>query len=165
MNDDALAASLAAHLDALTFADRSTDEVTALLVDAVAAWGEAHGFRVYRRAASVVPLPAPYQNRHSVVDVAFARPAARPVVIEVDRTDRRRTVEKLLAEADAGRVALWVRWGPGPFAVPPAPVRLVTCEVAVRNHRHSRLPARPAPQHSAPAGAAAEPVELPLIAD
>ncbi|MET7968394.1 hypothetical protein [Micromonospora sp. NPDC005305] len=165
MNDDALAASLAANLDALTFADRSTDEVTALLVDAVAAWGTAQGFRVYRRATSVVPLPAPYQNRHSVVDVAFARPAAHPVVIEVDRTDRRRTVQKLLAEAAAGRVALWVRWGPGPFAVPPAPVRLVTCEVAVRNHRHSRLPARPAPQHSAPAGAAADPVELPLIAD
>jgi hypothetical protein len=41
VNDDALAASLAAHLDRLTFVDRSTDEVTALLVDAVAAWGEA----------------------------------------------------------------------------------------------------------------------------
>ncbi|MGW5667350.1 hypothetical protein [Micromonospora sp. NPDC003776] len=165
MNDDELAASLAAHLGRLTFVDRSTDEVTALLVDAVAAWGEAQGFRVYRRAASVVPLPAPYQDRHSVVDVACARPAGRPVVIEVDRTDRRRTVEKLLAEADAGRVALWVRWGPGPFTPPPAPIRLVTCEVAVRHHRHSRLPSRPAPHHSPPASTAVEAVELPLIAD
>ncbi|WBB68311.1 hypothetical protein [Micromonospora sp. WMMD812] len=165
MNDDALAASLTAHLSRLTFVDRSTRDVTTLLVEAVAAWGEAHGFRVYRRAASVVPLPAPYQDRHSVVDVAFARPAGRPIVVEVDHTDRRRTVEKLLAEADAGRVALWVRWGPGPFAAPPAPIHLVTCEVAVRNHRHSRLPARAAPQHSAPAGATAEPVELPLDTD
>ncbi|MER7444605.1 hypothetical protein [Micromonospora avicenniae] len=162
MDDDALAASLAAHLARLTFVDRSTAEVTALLVDAVAGWGEAQGFRVYRRAASVVPLPAPYQDRHSVVDVACARTGARPVVIEVDRTDRRRTVEKLLAECDAGRVALWVRWGPGPFATPPPPIRLVACEVAVRHHRHSRLPPRPAPQHSAPASAPAEPVELPL---
>lgn len=165
MNDDELATSLAAHLGRLTFVDRSTDEVTALLVDAVAAWGEAQGFRVYRRAASVVPLPAPCQNRHSVVDVACARPAGRPVVIEVDRTDRRRTMEKLLAEADAGRVALWVRWGPGAFAAAPAPIRLVTCEVAVRHHRHSRLPSRPAPHHSAPASTVVEPVKLPLTAE
>lgn len=165
MNDDELAISLAAHLGRLTFVDRSTDEVSTLLADAVAAWGEAQGFRVYRRAASVVPLPAPYQNRHSVVDVACARPAGRPVVIEVDRTDRQRTVEKLLAEADAGRVALWVRWGPGPFAPPPRPIRLVTCEVAVRHHRHSRLPTRPAPHHSTSTSTAAKAVELPLIAD
>ncbi|OKI53798.1 hypothetical protein [Micromonospora sp. CB01531] len=165
MNDDELAASLAAYLGRLTFVDRSTDEVTALLVDAVAAWGESQGFRVYRRATSVVPLPAPYQHRHSIVDVACARPAGRPIVIEVDRTDRRRTVEKLLAEAGAGRVALWVRWGPGPFAAPPTPIRLVTCEVAVRNHRHSQLSAPPAPQHSAPGRRSGQPVELPFTAD
>lgn len=148
--DDALAASLTAHLDRLRFVDRSTDEVTALLVDAVVGWGEGQGFVVYRRATSVVPLAAPYQNRHSIVDVACARPNGRPIVVEVDRTERRRTQEKLLAEADAGRVALWVRWGPGLFAPPPPPIRLVPCEVAVRNHRHSRAPARPAPPHSTP---------------
>jgi hypothetical protein len=69
------------------------------------------------------------QHRHSVVDVACARPSAPPVVVEVDRADRARTVEKLIAEAAAGRVPIWVRWGTGGFAAPPAEIHLVTFEV------------------------------------
>ena len=49
------------------------DEVTALLVDATEEWALAQGWRVYRRAASVLPLPPPYETRHSVLDLACAR--------------------------------------------------------------------------------------------
>lgn len=151
-----VAASLAAWIDGLTFVDLGAEEVTSLLVDAVAAWGRAQGWRVYLRAASVVKLPAPYQHLHSCVDVACARPAAAPVVIEVDRSDRRRSVDKLLAESAAGRVALWVRWGNGKLAAPPAPVRMVPCPVTTRaglggrGRLHSHRPAtdRPAPRHT-----------------
>jgi hypothetical protein len=155
---DRVAAVIMARIDALTFLDRTADEVTALLIDTAAEWAAGQGWRVYRRARSVVPLPPPYRHRHSTLDVACARPAGPPVVIEVDRTDRRRTLDKLLAEAAAGRVALWVRWGTGGFAAPPAPVRLVPCVVSARTgtggRRYVRLPAteRPPPPHSAAGG-------------
>ncbi|GAA0725579.1 nuclear transport factor 2 family protein [Dactylosporangium roseum] len=157
---DGLAGALAAHLDRLTFTDRTADQVTELILDAVAGWGRARGWRVYRRAASVVPLPPPYESRRSVVDVGCARTDGPPVVVEVDHSDRRRTLEKLAAEAAAGRVALWVRWGAGRFATPPAPVRLVPCRVTSRTALQGRgrvfsRPAnteRPAPAHSSVAG-------------
>ena len=145
-----IVASLAADLEAITFTDRGADEVTGLLVEAVVGWGEARGWRSYRRAASVVPLPPPYDRQHSVVDVAFARPYGPPLVVEVDHGDRRRTVDKLAAEAGAGRVAVWVRWGTGRLAVP-AGVHLVPLPVTARSgpgsqqRRYSRERDRPAP--------------------
>lgn len=164
-----VAATLGERLTALTFTDLTTEQVTALLVDTIAGWGAGQGWRVYRRAASVLPLPPPMSGQHSVVDVACARPAAPPVVIEVDHTDRRRTVDKLLAEAAAGRVAIWVRWGTRGFAAPPEPVRMVTVPVAARTaaeqgvRLHSRHPVRelPPPAHrAARMTAAGEPDDL-----
>jgi hypothetical protein len=76
-------------------------------------------------------------------------PAAPPLAIEVDQTDRKRTVEKLIAEAAAGRIPIWVRWGTGKFTVPPSPVRLVTVEVTRHpGARFSRGPALAPPTHS-----------------
>jgi hypothetical protein len=152
-----LARSLDDWLAGLTFADRSTDEVTGLLVDAVAEWAADQGWRVYRRAASVLPLPPPYDHQHSYLDVACARPDGAPIAIEIDHTDRRRTVDKLLAEAAAGRVAIWVRWGSRRFEPPPPPVAMVTCAVTSRTgpdrrrrlHSRSAGAQRSAPDHTA----------------
>jgi hypothetical protein len=150
--------SLESRLDALSFADLTADQVTARLVDEVVRWGEEQGWRVYRRAPSVFPLPAPLRG-NSVVDVACARPGAQPIVIEVDRLERQRTVDKLLAEAAAGRLAILLRWGSGPFSPPPLPVHLVVREaVRQRGHWHT-VADRPAPRHSG--AVAAEPEELP----
>src|SRR3954454_12435824 len=118
------AAALDEWLAGLTFADLSADAVTVRLIDEIAGWGAAHGWRVYRRAPSVMTLPPPLDRQHSVLDVACARPDGPPLAIEVDHSDRRRTVDKLLAEADAGRVPIWVRWGTGGFREPPPPVRM-----------------------------------------
>jgi hypothetical protein len=155
---------LARRLAALTFVGLTQDEVTGLIIDEVAAWGQEHHWRVYRRAPSVVRLPPPMDKQHSVVDVALARPAAPPVVVEVDHTDRRRTVDKLLAEAAAGRVAVWVRWGPGRITEPPPPIQLIALPVTRAQGRYSRStdPDRPAPSHSAAVAAPAEITELPL---
>jgi hypothetical protein len=153
------ARSLASRLDALTFDGLTTDQVTARLLDEVARWAEAQGWRVYRRAPSVFPLPPPLRG-NSVVDVACARPGAQPIVVEVDRLERRRTVDKLLAEAAAGRLAILVRWGSGPFEPPPLPVHLITKEaVRQRGHWHTVVADLPAPRHSG--AVAAEPEELP----
>jgi hypothetical protein len=169
-----VAASLAEWLTGLTFADQTTDEVTGRIIESVVAWAGGQGWRVYRRASSVMPLPPPYSRQHSVLDVACARPAGPPIAIEVDRADRRRTVDKLLAEAEAGRIPIWVRWGTGRFDAPPPPIQMVTCEVTSRQgwagkgRLHSRLPAndRPAPAHSFDGTGAAATVMLPIpVAD
>jgi hypothetical protein len=170
--DDAehVAASLAARLDELTFVDLTGDEATARIIDAVAAWADGNGWRVYRRAPSVVTLPPPMDRQHSVLDVACARPDAPPVVVEVDGTDRRRTVDKLIAEAQAGRVAIWVRWGTGSFTAPPGPVQMVTCVTTRRagapgqGRLHSRMPVTdlPPPPHSTAHPGTADVVALPL---
>ncbi|WSN14766.1 hypothetical protein OG792_08070 [Micromonospora sp. NBC_01699] len=152
-----IAASLAGRLAALAFVDRSQEQVTALLVEEIAAWATGRGWRVYRRAASVLPLPPPYAHRHSFLDVACARPDGPPLAVEIDRTDRRRSVEKLLAEAAAGRIPIWVRWGSRGFEPPPSPIHLVTCPVTARPgadpkaRLYSRQPVhdRPAPAHAA----------------
>lgn len=156
MDDDAarVAASLTVWLETVTFENQDADQVTDLLVAAVLAWGAAQGWRVYRRARSVAQLPPPYADRHSWVDVGIARQGQPPIVVEVDQSDRKRTLEKLQAEAAQGRVALWLRWGTGPFHTPPAPVHLVTYQVAARKDATGRrtftTPAaeRPAPVHS-----------------
>jgi hypothetical protein len=141
------ARSLAAWLTDLHFTDLTADQATARIIDAVAGWGAAQGWRVYRRAPSVFPLPPPL-NGHSVLDVACARPAAQPIAVEVDRLDRQRTVDKLLAEAAAGRLAIWVRWGSGPFRPPPLPVHLVTREAARSRGTWHTVADRPAPRHA-----------------
>ncbi|MEV0807719.1 hypothetical protein [Micromonospora sp. NPDC050200] len=162
-----LVASLGRALARLAFVDLTTDAVTARIIEAVAAWASDQGWRVYRRAPSVVPLPPPLSHQRSVLDVACARPDGPPVVVEVDHTDRRRTWDKLTAEAEAGRVAVWVRWGPGRFGAPPPPIHLVTCQVTRRNgpagRLHTRAPDsyRPPPQHSVH-GADSTAVRLPL---
>lgn len=151
---DTVAASLAARIDTLTFLDRTADEVTEVLIGAVVEWARGQNWRVYRRARSVVPLPPPLQGRFSTLDVACARPAGPPVVVEVDRTDRRRTLDKLRAEAGAGRIALWLRWGTGPIAPAEGAVRVVTCGVTGRStpggRRFDRVVVnhRPPPEHS-----------------
>jgi hypothetical protein len=109
-------------------------------------------------------------HQRSVLDVACARPDGPPIAVEIDHTDRRRTVDKLVAEAAAGRLPIWVRWGPGPFAAPEPPVRLVTVEVARhsgppghgRLHTRARVVDRPPPAHSVDGAGHAESVALPI---
>ncbi|AEV86247.1 hypothetical protein ACWT_5230 [Actinoplanes sp. SE50] len=153
--------ALTAWLERLSFTDLPEAEATARIIDAVVAWGAAQRWRVYRRAPSVVPMPPPLHG-NSVLDVACARPGgAAPIAIEVDRLDRQRTVDKLLAEAAAGRVAIWVRWGTGPFPPPPLPVHLVIREATRRSGRWHTVSGRPAPNHSGAAPVVAEAEELP----
>ena len=154
------AESLAGWLTALTFADLTADQAQARIIDAVAEWGRDRGWRVYRRAPSVFPLPPPLKG-NSVLDVACARPDGQPIAVEVDRLDRQRTVDKLLAEAAAGRLAIWVRWGAGPFTAPPLPVHLVTRAASRTRGTWHTIADVPAPRHSPAPIDAADPEELP----
>lgn len=164
-----VAASLARWLERLTFVDLTTDEVTARIIESVVAWASGEGWRVYRRAPSVMPLPPPLSRQYSVLDVACARPVGPPVAVEVDHTDRRRTMDKLVAEAGAGRIPIWVRWGTGRFVAPPRPIHMVTCEVTRRNgsaggrlHARMQVNDRPPPEHSVEGTGIAAAVALPI---
>jgi hypothetical protein len=159
---DQVASALAAHLATVTFADRGADAVTALLIDQVAAWAESLGWRVYRRAASVLRLPPPMQNQHSVLDVAVARrDGLLPLAVEVDHGHRKRTVEKLAAEGAAGRIPILVRWGGRKATEAGAPVHLIVVDVDQQpGGRFSRSRLRPPPPHSG--AATGDEVALPL---
>ncbi|WP_067500352.1 hypothetical protein [Actinoplanes sp. TFC3] len=154
---------LGPRLAALTFSDLTQAQVTTLVIDTVAAWGEGHGWRVYRRAPSVLRLPPPMDQQHSVLDVALARPDGPPIVVEVDHTHRQRTIDKLLAEAEEGRLPFWVRWGPGKIIEPPPPIILLSLAVTRSQGRYSRS-LLAAPEHSATAALTGEITELPLAA-
>jgi len=149
-----VADSLSRWIASMSFVDRDADELTELLIEAVIWWAQEEGWRAYRKARSVVALPPPFEHRHSFVDVGIARRDGQPIVVEIDRSDRKRTLEKLAAEAEQGRVALWLRWGTGAFAAPPAPVRLIPCHVEARKTADGRKvfstpPGdKPAPRHS-----------------
>lgn len=152
---EAVVADLAALLDALTFAGLEGEAVRDLLIDTVADWAAARGWKVYRRAPSVVRLPPPLERQFSCVDLGCARPDGPPVVIEVDRGHRRRTLDKLVAEAAAGRLALWIRWGTTPGEPLPPEIHLLTCpalasRAADGRRVYSRQPTdrRPAPHHT-----------------
>ncbi len=172
MSDDGerVAASLTRSLERLIFVDLTTDEVTSRIIDATAAWGRGEGWRVYLRAPSVVTLPPPRSREHSVLDVACARPVGAPVVIEIDHTDRQRTLDKLAAEAAAGRIAIWVRWGARRSVTPAPPIHLVTCDVTYRTglsgrgrlFARSASTDRPPPAHSGDHVGGASSVALPL---
>ncbi|HEX5594699.1 MAG TPA: hypothetical protein VFX61_01560 [Micromonosporaceae bacterium] len=165
-----VAASLASWLDRLTFVDLTTDEVTDRIIESTVEWASGEGWRVYRRAPSVLPLPPPLSRQHSVLDVACARPVGPPIAIEIDHTDRRRTIDKLVAEASAGRIPIWVRWGVGRFNAPPRPIHMVTCEVTRRNgsagqgRLHTRMPVndRLPPPHSVDGDVVTTVVALPI---
>jgi hypothetical protein len=155
---------LAGRLGALTFAGLTRDQVTGLLIETVAGWGTDQGWRVYRRAASVMTLPPPLERQHSVVDIALARPDGPPFVVEVDHSHRQRTVEKLLAEAEEGRLPFWIRWGTGRFEEPPPPIQMYAVTVTRSQGRYSRS-LLAAPEHSTAPSTHAEATELPLPAD
>jgi len=85
---------------------------------------------------------------HSYLDLACARPDGSPVVIEVDHNTRQRTLDKLQAEAAAGRIAIWIRWSQRALNPATDPVRTVDVTVASRNGLHSRILGPAAPEHS-----------------
>ncbi|MEU8070657.1 hypothetical protein AB0B20_12955 [Micromonospora sp. NPDC049151] len=119
------AESLSRWLAPLTFADWSAPRVTAALTQGVVDWGAAHGWRVRREVPSIAGLPGAHPDRPGYLDVVCERLDGPPIAIEIDRSDKQWSSRKLLCEADAGVVAVWVRWGSPRTWIVPHPVALV----------------------------------------
>lgn len=125
-------ASLARWLAPWTFVDWSAARVTSELTRAVVAWGAAHRWRVRREVPSLAGLPGDHPDRPGYLDVVCERLDGPPIAIEIDRTDKQWSARKLLIEADAGVVPVWVRWGEAGTWIVPPPVALVIVETTCR---------------------------------
>ncbi|MEV4167359.1 hypothetical protein [Nonomuraea dietziae] len=124
--------SLARWLGPLAFTDWSAARVTSELTRAIVAWGTARGWRVRCEVPSLAGLPGSHPDRPGYLDVVCERLGAPPIAIEIDQTDKASSVRKLVAEAEAGVVPVWVRWGDPVGQVVPAPVALVVIETPYR---------------------------------
>lgn len=99
---------------------------TVILTHGVKVWsrvlsGDDHAtwVRCYRELT--VPVPAGGDGDWGRVDAVVAFPAGTgvaDVVVEIDQTNKQRSVEKLQHVRDAGGVPIWVRWGGGPIDSP-----------------------------------------------
>lgn len=126
-------ASLSRYLLPLTFTDWSAARVTAELTRRIVAWGVDHGWRVRREVPSIAGLPGAHPDRSGYLDIVCERINEPPIVIEIDRTDKQWSSRKLLCEADAGAVAIWVRWNDAKTWIIPAGVAVV--QVLTTTHR------------------------------
>ncbi|WIM99954.1 hypothetical protein ACTOB_003624 [Actinoplanes oblitus] len=94
--------------------------MTALLTEHVVGWASDQGWRPEREVRGRIVRQTINGPRQARLDVVCERPGGLPpVAIEIDRTGKVWSLQKLIAEADAGAVALWVRWrGRTQIAVP-----------------------------------------------
>jgi hypothetical protein len=142
------AESLSRWLAPLAFSDWSAPRVTAALTRGVVDWGVAHGWRVRCEVPSIAGLPGAHPDRPGYLDVVCERLDGPPIAIEIDRTDKQWSSRKLLCEADAGAVAVWVRWGSPRTWTVPHPVALVdiptTCRRVAGRLLYSRATSAPA---------------------
>ncbi|HEV2347035.1 MAG TPA: hypothetical protein VGS97_23235 [Actinocrinis sp.] len=117
------------------FTHLAAPEVTAHLTGSVARWAEQYGYWVQRE----VPPPGVADRR---LDLRVAHPAeGRAISIEIDRGNKRWSLEKVVAVAEHGDLALWVRWPTAsvPLSVPPG-VRLIRLGVIRYRRRVSLQP-------------------------
>ncbi|MGW4413066.1 hypothetical protein ACWEJ6_54610 [Nonomuraea sp. NPDC004702] len=160
--------SLSRWLAPMAFTDWSAARVTSELTRAIVVWGVGHQWRVRCEVPSLAGLPGAHPDRPGYLDVVCERLDGPPIAIEIDQHDKPWSLRKLLAEAQAGVVPVWVRWGePGTRAVP-APVALVELATPYRlagptgRRLYSKVAVAPqplpAPENSAAAAADVAPV-------
>ena len=121
-----LAMSLDRHLRSLCLAGLTSKEVTSLLTAETARWARQYRRRVTFEAPARVTRQGrggrKYRGRLDLLCTSWFK---RAIAIEIDRANKTWSVDKLLAEADAGNIALWVRWAGTSMIEVPAVIGLV----------------------------------------
>src|SRR6476661_8409807 len=120
--------SLQAWLDRLEFVGLSRQVVTATITAEVVAWAKAHRFDTRQEVEAVAKKRKPYGRNIGLLDVACTHPSGQQLAIEVDFTNKIWSIEKLAAEADAGKLAIWVKWG-GPASLSLIPEKIGVVEL------------------------------------
>jgi len=122
--------SLQEWLTPLTFADLSRSATTSLIAEQAMAWARWHGFVVRTEVEAIASRLRPRDHRISPLAIAGEHPAGRQIAIEIDSINRVWSIEKLATEADAGKFALWIKWG-GPVTLSLIPEKIGVVELPV----------------------------------
>ena len=122
--------SLQEWLAPLEFTDLSRSAVTEAITAQAVAWAMSHGFVVSQDVEAVATKRRPHNRHIGLLDIACEHPSGQQLAIEVDFANRVWSVEKLAAEADAGKLALWVKWG-GPASLSLIPEKIGVVEINV----------------------------------
>ncbi|MFF2123554.1 hypothetical protein ACFVXH_40120 [Kitasatospora sp. NPDC058184] len=110
---EGIAESLAVDLrEHVHFRSLPADRVREYLSRVVGQWATRNGWQPEREA----PAERPEDGEH---DLLCRHPALPDLVIEIERGNRRATVDKLARAAASGHIAIWLRWaGPAPRTIP-----------------------------------------------
>ncbi|MBF6215779.1 hypothetical protein IU487_32800 [Nocardia puris] len=138
-----LASSLTSWLADVRVTGLSAREATALITEQTVRWAHANGWTVDLEREALIARRTGRRMYHGHLDVFCWRDDHLPcIAIEIDRSNKRWSVEKLLAEADTGNIALWVRWYGTTRIVLPNTVGLVDISATAAFERPRREPRR-----------------------
>jgi hypothetical protein len=121
--------SLREWLAQIHFVDLSRSAVTELLTDHVAAWGRSHGFDIQTEVEGVATKRKSYGRHIGLLDVLCTHRSGQQIAVEIDNTNKVWSIEKLAAEADSGKLAIWVKWG-APASLSLIPEKIGVVELA-----------------------------------
>lgn len=106
-----MAASLYRHLKPLRLSGLTAVQATRLVTDETVRWAKRQGWEVAYEVQGRITRMTENGPKRARLDLVCTRPAQQPAVaIEIDKHGKVWSLQKLLSEVDAGRVALWVRW-------------------------------------------------------
>ncbi|MEU1458046.1 hypothetical protein [Streptomyces avermitilis] len=133
---DAAAHSLRTWLNSQHFTDLTAHQVTRFLTDSTTQWADSLGYNAQRE----VWLPAePEQPRPKRLDLQLKHRSGkgRLISIEIDRSSKLLSLDKLTKAAELSDHALWLRWSREPVRVSiPPTVRLIRAHVLRRTVIH-----------------------------
>lgn len=106
-----MAASLHRYLKPLRLSGLTAVQATRLVTYETVCWADEQGWQVAYEVWGRITRQSKNGPLRARLDLVCARPAKQPsVAIEIDKHGKTWSLQKLQAEAEAGRVALWVRW-------------------------------------------------------
>jgi hypothetical protein len=129
---DAAAVSLRAWLNSRHFTDLSAPEVTTFFTESISVWATGLGYDA-RREVLLPSRPDVHRARRLDLQLRHRSGKGAPISIEIDRTSKLLSLDKLTQAAELGHLSLWLRWGREPVRVPiPPSVRLIRAHVLRR---------------------------------
>jgi hypothetical protein len=121
--------SLRSWLAPLEFPPLPRAEVTALVTAQIAEWAQSYRFEVTQQVKAIATRRRRYgRTQNGWLDLECRHRSGMTVAIEIDFANKFWSIEKLAAEADAGKLAIWVKWG-GPVALSLIPEKIGVVEL------------------------------------
>ncbi|SRR6266542_366516 len=123
--------SLRSWLAPLHFASLARSEVTSLVTAHVVAWAESYRFEVVQQVKAIATRRRRYgRTQNSWLNLECRHRSGMTIAVEIDFANKFWSIEKLAAEADAGKLAIWVKWG-GPVSLSLIPEKIGVVELRV----------------------------------